>query len=176
MLSRQSWSPHGGHTPRWTVSALAVVLSSSTFVLRSQARTGRNRSAERTEVHLVATTSSHELTFCPSMRTSGVGKEVRNASQSLTVKVQPRSSQIPSKRPAPGSYPARLRSGAADPRISPALRRCDRCRNLQGAPAPQRCATRHCTRVRVSELGTAETTHRKAYALRSTEAASSRTD
>src|SRR2546423_14120289 len=73
--------------PYTTLFRSAVVLSSSTFVLRSQARTGRNRSAERTEVHLVATTSSHELTFCPSMRTSGVGKEVRNASQSLTVKV-----------------------------------------------------------------------------------------
>src|SRR5437899_7964054 len=110
------------------------------------------------------------------MRTSGVGKEVRHARQSLTVQAQPRSPEIPSKRLAPGSCPARLRSGATDTRISPTLHRCDRCRNLQCSPAPQRCATRHCARVRVSELGEAETTHRKAYALRSTAFAAPRTD
>src|SRR6058998_3631193 len=67
-------------------------------------------------------------------------------------------------------------SGAADTRISPALRWRDRYRNLQCAPAPQRCATRHCARVRVFQLGWAETTHRKAYALRSTAFAAPRTD
>src|SRR6266852_5230759 len=152
-----------------TRSSMNRDAESHTLVLGSQVRTGRNRSAERTEVHLVATTSFHELTFCPSMRTSGIGKEVRYASQSLTIEAQPCSPQIPGKRLARGPCPPRLSSGAADPRISPAVRGCDGCRNLQCAPAPQRCTTRYSARVRVSELGETETTHRKTYALRSTE-------
>jgi hypothetical protein len=35
------------------------------LVIRSAKREGRIRSAERTEVHLIATIRFHELTFCP---------------------------------------------------------------------------------------------------------------
>ncbi len=37
----------------------------SDVVITSRQREGRIRSAERTEVHLIATTRFHELTFCP---------------------------------------------------------------------------------------------------------------
>jgi hypothetical protein len=37
----------------------------SALVIRSPEREGRIRSAERTEVHLIATIRCHELTFCP---------------------------------------------------------------------------------------------------------------
>jgi hypothetical protein len=37
----------------------------SALVIRSAKREGRIRSAERTEVHLIATIRFHELTFCP---------------------------------------------------------------------------------------------------------------
>src|SRR5260221_5864762 len=84
-------------------------------VLRFEARAGRNRSAGRTEVHLVATTSLTELTFCPFTRTSGVGKEVRRASQRLTAKTRPRSPQIPGKRLTAGSRPPQVGSRATDP-------------------------------------------------------------
>jgi hypothetical protein len=36
-----------------------------TVVVSSPERKGRIRSAERTEVHLIATIRFHELTFCP---------------------------------------------------------------------------------------------------------------
>jgi len=42
-----------------------VVASPLLLVLTSLVRKGRIRSAERTEVHLIQTTSCHELTFCP---------------------------------------------------------------------------------------------------------------
>jgi len=38
---------------------------SSVLVVRSLVRKGRIRSAERTEVHLIATIRLYELTFCP---------------------------------------------------------------------------------------------------------------
>jgi hypothetical protein len=37
----------------------------SFLVIRSPKREGRVQSAERTEVHLIATIRFHELTFCP---------------------------------------------------------------------------------------------------------------
>src|ERR1700691_5946532 len=37
----------------------------SSLVIKSPKREGRIRSAERTEVHLIATIRFHELTFCP---------------------------------------------------------------------------------------------------------------
>src|SRR6516162_3330200 len=60
------------------------------------AQKGRFRSAERTEVHLITTIRFDELAFCPSMRTSGVGKEVRHAGKTPSIEPQPRSSQVSS--------------------------------------------------------------------------------
>src|SRR5579864_980570 len=91
------------------------------LVLRSLERAGRIRSAERTEVHLVVTTSFHELTFCPSMRTLGEGKEVRHAGKTTPTKTQPRSPEVPGKRLAQGSGAARFSGGPADSGISSAL-------------------------------------------------------
>ena len=60
------------------------------------AQKGRIRSAERTEVHLMTTIRFDELAFCPSMRTSGAGKEVRHAGKTPSIEPQPRSSQVSS--------------------------------------------------------------------------------
>lgn len=60
------------------------------------AQKGRIRSADRTEVHLMTTTRFDELALCPSMRTSGVGKEVRHAGKTPSIEPQPRSSQVSS--------------------------------------------------------------------------------
>src|SRR5690242_14204199 len=66
LLARQSFQQPSGRNPvcrhPGVGSIRCRVLS---FVLRSLVRKGRIRSAERTEVHLVLTTSFHELTFCP---------------------------------------------------------------------------------------------------------------
>src|SRR6266849_7052332 len=86
-----------------TRSSMNRDAESHTLVLGSQVRTGRNRSAERTEVHLVATTSFHELTFCPSMRTSGLGKEVRHAGKTPSIEAQSRAPQGSGKRLAKGT-------------------------------------------------------------------------
>ena len=64
--------------------------------MMTAAQKGRFRSAERTEVHLITTIRFDELAFCPSMRTSGVGKEVRHAGKTPSIEPQPRSSQVSS--------------------------------------------------------------------------------
>src|SRR5260370_1358102 len=82
----------------------------------------RIRSAERTEVHLIATIRFRELTFCPSMRSSGVRKEVRHARKTPPIESESRSSQVSSQGLAQRAYRPHSRRSPADQGISPGFR------------------------------------------------------
>src|SRR5208337_4877867 len=86
-LARCPCPSHKDGMPTRSLTQPAAELSD--LMVRWLVRKGRIRSAERTEVHLVVTTSFHELTFCPSMRTLGLRKEVRHASKTSPLEAQP---------------------------------------------------------------------------------------
>ena len=66
-FSRPGQRPKNERDPgaRWALGCCDRSADFSALVIRSPKRNGRIRSAERTEVHLIATICFHELTFCP---------------------------------------------------------------------------------------------------------------
>jgi len=108
----------------------------SVVVIGSPERKGRIRSAERTEVHLVANNSCSRTHFLPINADPGIRKEVRHAGKTPPIESQPRSSQVSSEGLAQGAYRSHSRSSPADQGISSSFRPGDGRRDIQRSAKP----------------------------------------